>query len=40
MSYHEYAVYVDDGEPEEKFREFCRSLGDAIEISWKDIHDD
>jgi hypothetical protein len=37
--YSEYTVYVDEGEAEDKFREFMSSLGDAAEISWKDWHE-
>lgn len=33
-----YEVYVDSGPAHELFREFCRSLGSAIEISWKDTN--
>lgn len=33
-----YEVYVDSGRPHELFREFCASLGSAIEISWKDTN--
>ncbi len=40
VSYAEYTIYVDTGEAEDRFRAFCQSLGDAIEISWKDTHDD
>lgn len=33
-----YEVYVDSGPAHDRFREFCRSLGSAIEISWKDTN--
>ena len=32
----QYEVFVRSGEADDKFREFCRSLGNQIEISWKD----
>jgi thymidine phosphorylase len=31
-----YEVYVRSGKAAEKFREFCATLGDKIEIEWKD----
>lgn len=37
-TYEEYTVYVNSGEADDKFVEFCRSLGDKIETSWKDTH--
>lgn len=33
-----YEVYVDE-DKEQEFRDFCTSLGDSIEISWKDTED-
>ena len=35
-TYERYEVYVDSGRANELFRAFCKSLGRAIEISWKD----
>jgi len=32
----EYTVYVACGDAELKFNQFCKSLGAAIEIEWKD----
>jgi len=33
-----YDVYVNE-DKEQEFRDFCASLGDSIEISWKDTED-
>lgn len=38
-TYERYEVYVDSGRADELFRAFCRSLGSAIETSWKDTED-
>lgn len=35
-TYERYEVYVDSGRANELFRAFCKALGRAIEISWKD----
>jgi hypothetical protein len=37
-TYEVYEVYVDSGSADEQFREFCKSLGSAVEISWKDTN--
>ena len=37
--YQVYEVYVDAGRANDLFREFCKSLGDAIETSWKDTYE-
>jgi hypothetical protein len=34
-----YEVYVDSGSANELFLEFCRSLGSAIDKSWKDTEE-
>lgn len=35
-TYERYEVYVDSGRADELFTAFCKSLGSAIETSWKD----
>lgn len=33
-----YDVYVNE-DKEQEFRDYCASLGDSIEINWKDTED-
>lgn len=38
-TYEIYEVYVDSGRATELFKAFCKSLGGAIEASWRDTGD-